>query len=109
MALLVKKHGYFEKEANHSKITEIIAVKTLTCSNNSVGWYCCRKTTDRNLCAFQNMAKHDVRYDYAGMKARQPCLKKGALAGMAGSGASSAGRLPANCFRRGARKTLEEL
>ena len=40
MALLAKKRRYFEKESNDNKITEIIAVKTLTCRNNSVGWYC---------------------------------------------------------------------
>jgi hypothetical protein len=34
MALLAKKHRYFEKKANGNKITEIIAVKALTCYNN---------------------------------------------------------------------------
>ena len=40
MVLLAKKRRYFEKEGDDNKITEIIAVKTLTRCNNSVGWYC---------------------------------------------------------------------
>lgn len=77
MALLVEKHWYFEKEGNHSKITEIIAVKTLTCSNNSVGWYCCRKTTVRNLLRISKHAKHDVIYHYAGIKDAAVLFGKG--------------------------------
>ena len=49
MVLLAKKRRYFEKEGDDNKITEIIAVKTLTRRNNSVGWYCWRKITDDKL------------------------------------------------------------
>lgn len=37
---MAEKRRYFEKEGDDNKITEIIAVKTLTRRNNSVGWYC---------------------------------------------------------------------
>ncbi|WP_290565223.1 hypothetical protein [Akkermansia sp.] len=49
------------------------------------------------------MARHDVIYHYAGMKALQPCLARSRRQ------VWLIGAPPAGCFRRDARRILEKL